>query len=572
MKEFQSPNIELSSGGCKTDSSSKLLILAVLVAALLRIVFLIWASKHGVIIDNEGAEYARIAENLRTGQGYMGMFNNGVQLNFPPLFPLLIAALSFLLPNAEIAARVVNIVAGAALVIPVFKLAERIYNRKVACIVAVMVACHPLLIARSISTYAEGVYLTFLMCGVFYVVRWVEEQTVRACIYAGGFFGLAYLVRPEAFVVVGVITVAGLAWAICVHNRRRVLIGVLSLAAIFVLVASPYIAFLSINSGKFRIEGKGSILYAWGTKLDAGMSVTETFTKIGEDLSEEGVFMKSNYDALNAASYTPFDMIAYFLRSAPENLKTIYYGLWDSRSAGAPVLFMLVFIGLLRTAWDRRRVVNEGILLITGLVIMLTLLTVRGGWMLRYFYFFMGLLLLWAGKGAEELYNWSHCTLSSLSAPRNVPRFVSLAVQWLVVFLVIAISLKGVPKEDEFFYATLTERKVAGQWLAEHSTGPQWIMSQSMIPAYYAGGKFMFLPFASSDIALRYISKKKPDLLVLLEYEKKSRPYLAQWFDEGIPDPRAELIYDEGDSHHERIKIYRWTTDQVTGGKVRQAS
>jgi hypothetical protein len=45
---------------------------------------------------------------------------------------------------------------------------------------------------------------------------------------------------------------------------------------------------------------------------------------------------------------------------------------------------------------------------------------------------------------------------------------------------------------------------------------------------------------------------------VLLEDTKLSRPYLAKWFDEGIPDKRAELIYDVAGSHRVRIKIYHW--------------
>ncbi len=571
-KELQDPNIELSSSGCKTDSSSKLLFLAVFVAALLRIALLIWAMKHGVIIDSEGAEYARIAQNLRSGLGYMGMFHNGVQLNFPPLYPLLIATLSLLLQNAELAARAVNVIAGTMLVLPMFKLAERIYNRKVAFIVTVMVVFHPLLIARSVSTYAEGLYLTYLMCGIYYIIRWVEEERVRSCIFAGIFFGLAYLTRPEAFLIVGVTTFGGLAWGLFAQNRRTVLIGVLCLVGIFVLLASPYIVFLSMNSGKFRIEGKGSILYAWGSKLDAGMTYTEVLTRIGDDLSDEGVFMKSNLEALNAVSYTLHDMILYILRGAPQNLRTILYGNANSESEGAPVFFLLVFIGLLGTAWDRRRLVDEGILLATGLVIVLTLLTVRGGFPLHYFHSFMGLLILWAGKGAEELYNWAHGTVASFSVPRNIPRLVGLAVQWMAIFLVIAMSLRGVPKESEYFYAALTERKMAGQWLTEHWPGPKWIMDDSLVPAYYAGGKLMFLPFASSDLALRYISKKNPDFIVVPELSKKSRPYLTQWFDQGIPDHRAELIYDEGDSHHERIKIYRWRTTPVTTSQVRQGS
>jgi hypothetical protein len=52
---------------------------AVLLAVAIRVA---WAFEHGLAIEQEGAEYARIAENLLAGRGYVGMFNNGVQLNF----------------------------------------------------------------------------------------------------------------------------------------------------------------------------------------------------------------------------------------------------------------------------------------------------------------------------------------------------------------------------------------------------------------------------------------------------------------------------------------------------------
>ena len=43
-------------------------------------------------IDKEGAEYARLAENLRNGVGFVGIAMPGTQLLFNPLYPLLIAA------------------------------------------------------------------------------------------------------------------------------------------------------------------------------------------------------------------------------------------------------------------------------------------------------------------------------------------------------------------------------------------------------------------------------------------------------------------------------------------------
>jgi hypothetical protein len=56
-------------------------------------------------IDPEGAEYARIAENLVAGHGYVGIATPGTQLIFPPLFPFMIAAVSLVTGQAELADR-----------------------------------------------------------------------------------------------------------------------------------------------------------------------------------------------------------------------------------------------------------------------------------------------------------------------------------------------------------------------------------------------------------------------------------------------------------------------------------
>src|SRR5271157_2566192 len=114
-------------GGLGTMSSRTLIVVAVIVAALLRIA---WALRHGLVLDQEGVEYARIAENLLAGRGYVGILNNGTQLNFAPLYPLMIAALSLVVRNSELAARLTCIAFGATLVIPMFKIADRLYGRR----------------------------------------------------------------------------------------------------------------------------------------------------------------------------------------------------------------------------------------------------------------------------------------------------------------------------------------------------------------------------------------------------------------------------------------------------------
>src|SRR5262249_3705454 len=87
-------------------------------------------------IESEGAEYARIAENLRNGVGYVGLVTPGPQLNFNPLFPLLIAGTSFLTHNYEWAGRLVALVMGALLPLPVFGIASRLFSRQAGYIAA----------------------------------------------------------------------------------------------------------------------------------------------------------------------------------------------------------------------------------------------------------------------------------------------------------------------------------------------------------------------------------------------------------------------------------------------------
>jgi 4-amino-4-deoxy-L-arabinose transferase-like glycosyltransferase len=122
-------------------------------------------------IDPEGAEYARIAENILLGRGYVGIATEGVQLFFPPLFPplfpLLIAGISMLIGDPETAGRTLNVFFGALLVLPVYGIARRLFDGNVGLGAAALVAVHPYLVNLSTTVYCEPTYLTLLLSAVF---------------------------------------------------------------------------------------------------------------------------------------------------------------------------------------------------------------------------------------------------------------------------------------------------------------------------------------------------------------------------------------------------------------------
>src|SRR5215469_1888497 len=93
-----------------------LLTAITLLALCLRIT---WAVTRDVVIENEGAQYTRIAINLAAGNGYVGL-KGGPQLLFPPLYPMLIRTGLFFVHSPVASARIVSIAAGTLLVPLIF--------------------------------------------------------------------------------------------------------------------------------------------------------------------------------------------------------------------------------------------------------------------------------------------------------------------------------------------------------------------------------------------------------------------------------------------------------------------
>jgi 4-amino-4-deoxy-L-arabinose transferase-like glycosyltransferase len=557
-------SIEMTTQSASLPGSRRGIVLALGVGAAL-LLRTWWAWTHGLAIENEGAEYARIGMNLFEGRGYVGMLNNGTQLNFPPLYPISIAVVSLVTGDAEIAARAINVVLAALLVIPMFSIAEQVYGWRAAVAVAALVVLHPVLIAAGASTYAEGPYLTLTAFATMYLVRWMEHRRVVQAIAAGTFLGLAYLVRPEAFLTVGMFVAGGLMMALVRRERRTALIATLSLIAAFAVVAAPNVVFLTATTGQFRLQAKGTLSYYWGERMNRGMSYMESALGIGPELQEVGVFMRPNLEVMQSTSYSASEFVSFIATAARRNLRPIARTLTAESDVGSPWLFVLVAIGLFRTAWDRRRLALEAILLGVATLSVAVLLAIQELWF-RYYLVAFGFLLLWAGKGATELASWGRDTSLRVTGSARFANGVGTLCAAMAMLLVFASATRALPSNFQFAESHNREHRQAGLWLAQQRPSPTWIMDVGVQVGFYAGAHVAYLPFAEADVALRYIEKRRPDYIVLLGGQLGSLPYTKKWFQEGIPDDRAVLVYDEGSAAYydtgtsstERIKIYHW--------------
>src|SRR5689334_13775320 len=103
-------------------------VLIVLVSLVVRIAA--WAYWGTGTIESEGAEYAKMAENLRQGVGLVGLVAPGPQVLFHPLYPIMIAAASFVVHDFELAGRLVSVIMGSLLPLAVFGIASQLFNRR----------------------------------------------------------------------------------------------------------------------------------------------------------------------------------------------------------------------------------------------------------------------------------------------------------------------------------------------------------------------------------------------------------------------------------------------------------
>ena len=242
-------------------SSVSWVLLIVMVAASFAIRVAALAHWGTGTIESEGAEYAKIAENLRSGVGYVGIVSPGPEVLFNPLFPLLIAGGSFLTKNFEWAGRLVALIMGALLPLPVFGIASRLFNRRVGFIAGALTLLHPLLVYLSFMVYSEGPYAVVLLSAVYLVVRALDDSSTRLWLLVGGAFGLCYLLRAEAFAAFAISVLFALfapAGTRTIKFKRAAYAIV-----VFLALALPEVIFLHRSTGKLLLEAKSTIVFSY---------------------------------------------------------------------------------------------------------------------------------------------------------------------------------------------------------------------------------------------------------------------------------------------------------------------
>lgn len=404
------------------------LSLIVVAAFGIRIVAVLTFWRPGAI-GGEGAEYVRIAENLRNGLGYVGIATPGPELMFPPLFPLLIAISSVVTGYYEWSGRLLAIIFGAALPLAVYGIASRLFGRTAALTAAVIAACHPLLIGLSISVLSEGPYATLLLSAVYVVLRALDERsTVKDWCVVGVTFGVAYLVRQEAvvpFLIAVFISIVAIPGTRAVRYKRG-----MAAVVMFFLFALPQIAILYRATGSLRLEGKSAINFALGSRMLAGQDYKEAGYAINEKLEKIGVWMVPNVTIVRETRMDIETLMRFVVNAVRQNTPILLANV-SASWFGAPFLLPLSFFGFFRQPWRRSTALSHLFVLLVPASAIATTFTIVHAIPPRNYFVLVPFLSIWAGSGLVGVARWTETTVDAMRFKRF--RFAALGSAAVVI-------------------------------------------------------------------------------------------------------------------------------------------
>lgn len=519
-----------------------------------------WMVRQTPVISLEGSEYVRMADSLVHGKGLVGNFE-GPETMYTPLFSVLTAGLSMLTRDSELAAHLISLLFGTALIIPVCFVARKMYGPRVAAIAGLFVAFHPVLVKLSASVYNENLYFPLLISGVYFTMESFESAANRNRILAGLCFGLAYLTRPEAFAYPILLTGALWLYAASRGERRprRYLSAAIPLA-MFPLIAAPYISFLYIHTGHFRLEGKWNINFTIANRIRSGMDYDEAAYGLGPKLTVAGPLL----DPFRFAAYTPYDRslgakLATLWGMAKLNAKQTYNLLFYDRIVSSPLIIGLIALAWFARSWNRHRWKQELVVLaMSGTLVFLVLTASHPEG--RYVLGLIPLSALWIAKGIDQIGDWITDSLS-LSGFRSFRMRQVLATAGQVACL--ALILGTVERATQFNWLFYSEQanhntlKDAGLWLVSHGAAGKRVAGVSTVVTYYSKATIIGLPYASSNQTLGYINSQHVDFIILDGWSANDWPEEKEWLQSGIPDNRAEEVFHAGNAET-RVVIYKW--------------
>jgi len=237
-----------SSRACTSNRSDLIIVSTLIIAAL---AYRFWLIPSFNVISVDGTGYADAARRLTNGDvSFLARYG---------FYPVLVAGAHLLIPNVELAGRVVAAVMGGLLVAPVYALGMTFFNRRVAICAALLIIGWPEMVAWSCEVMSQSTFMALTMTGILLVWRGSTRHSAGTMLLAGIVLGLAYATRTEALILLVALLAAPAAhvWQDSSEHQSSAKLLLPYLAG-FLLILTPNLLLVHEATGKWQLAVKTS--------------------------------------------------------------------------------------------------------------------------------------------------------------------------------------------------------------------------------------------------------------------------------------------------------------------------
>ncbi len=486
-------------------------------------------------VEIDGVYYISMGENFIHGNSLTDIEGN-INTTFMPFYPILIGVLSFLIKNGELAARLISVIFGALLVFPVYALARKFYNEKIALISSIIAAFYPALSYISTVTYADSLYLFLITSAMYYGYLALHSDKIKYYVLAGILFSLSYLARPEGWVYIPLVA-AYILWYNREHWKRAVK-PVISLLIIALLIVIPYLTFVYMQTDSISLSSKGYVIYKF-----------RSYEPFSQEY-ESNIFglNKEKDDILLNPYKVKGSLVKEILANSQEFILRYFSSLFRELYLVIPKLFPLVIFSLF--AFLFRKISKEEwkneiyfLILVAYPIFFYPIFWVEARYMLPI----IPILSIWAGKGIVQI---TQCW-------KKIPLGLIMAV--IIIFSLIGNMFANQLVDSRFEKINPpVEQRQAGLWVKENYDHPR-IMERKPWVSFYGNGIFVNFPYAIYFDLVIYACKNNVDLIVVDErYTKSLRPQMSFLLESGAGTFELQKVYSQTARHQDSdILIYK---------------
>lgn len=481
------------------------------------------------VISCDGIGYVKAAQTLAAG--------DPGKLAYYGFYPVLIWFAGLFVVDLELAGRMVSILLGSLLVVPLYLLGKEFFSRQTTLAACLVAAAWPTLVSWSCDVMTQATYITLTITGFYLVRRMFRAPSAAAGCMAGLILGLAYLTRTEAALLFLVMPIAAASF------RCRKFSGIGSTLVFylagFMLLLVANILLVHHVTGVWQLAAKTS--NALNDALSAHLKIP--------DLNYVPDVKPTCYlDIIrNHPAFLWSNSISNLLK-ALETMLPAY-------------LWILALIGFLSGGWSAGR--NAGRLFLLATFAPLPIIIVFYYIGPEYTQPYLPVLLFWAAEGLRQIEQLLASRFPALDLSKKVwGARISLTLA-IALALSITLLIQQLPAQsDPAAYLPShdggrRDQKRIGLLLKENLP-PGKFMTRSARIAYYAEREWTNIPQASYVEILQTARRSGVRYLIVDGKLKGARPQLRELFmplNSMPPGKRLYVSRGDGGIHFMGLKL-----------------